>query len=400
MATALSCSDVRLRVALRRAPSDCVSCSSSSRATATSSCCASGLVVAAAKQFSPAENAGALACRSGCRTSRRRCRGPHSTRPGLQRQLPGQPMRARSRSISVLFCRRCHGCSPMRSRRKRTPAHFRRPRTKQRGLHGAPPTSWRKRKLQPATGASCTHIATRREARGRARGPAGAVRGSSRRRARRRYLTLFAIVLDPCSMRRPTQPVISRATAKPPPRCRISSTASRCWKRSATALEHLAFETERGDPATLAEVGRRPRSPRWPQSAGRCSPARAQARRAPFRAPVGRAHLRRTFAAREREVTFRIARPDDLWFHARGDSGLARRAAAPSGSEPRDADDLDAAADLAARTAGRGRAGRVEIDYHRAQARAQTARRLPGLVWYTHARTRVGNPRDASSPEL
>jgi predicted ribosome quality control (RQC) complex YloA/Tae2 family protein len=71
----------------------------------------------------------------------------------------------------------------------------------------------------------------------------------------------------------------------------------------------------------------------------------------------------------------------------------------PSGSEPRD-DDLDAAADLAAAHSKARASGRVEIDYTERKHVRKQRDGGPGLVWYTHARTRVGNPLEATSPEF
>ncbi|HTD33107.1 MAG TPA: NFACT family protein, partial [Candidatus Elarobacter sp.] len=87
------------------------------------------------------------------------------------------------------------------------------------------------------------------------------------------------------------------------------------------ALDVLAFEAERADAPTLPELeadldaleGRPPQ--RAPQSAAK--------RRAPLR--VERPSGARIYVGRSprenAEVTFRIARPDDLWFHARGIPG-------------------------------------------------------------------------------
>jgi predicted ribosome quality control (RQC) complex YloA/Tae2 family protein len=157
------------------------------------------------------------------------------------------------------------------------------------------------------------------------------------------------------------------------------------------ALEVLAFEAERADPPTLPELeadldeleGRPPQ--RAAQSNAR--------RRAPLR--LERPSGARIYVGRSprenAEVTFRVARPDDLWFHARGIPGSHVVLQAPPGSTPDD-DDLDAAADLAATHSKAKNAPRVEIDYTERKYVRKQRDAGPGLVWYTNARTRIGRP--------
>jgi predicted ribosome quality control (RQC) complex YloA/Tae2 family protein len=157
------------------------------------------------------------------------------------------------------------------------------------------------------------------------------------------------------------------------------------------ALEVLAFEVERADPPTLPELEAdldelegRPQA-RAPQAGVR--------RRAPLR--LERPSGARIYVGRSprenAEVTFRIARPDDLWFHARGIPGSHVVLQPPSGGTPGD-DDLDAAADLAATHSKAKHAPRVEIDYTERKYVRKQRDGGPGLVWYTNARTRVGRP--------
>ncbi|MDB5070872.1 MAG: putative fibronectin-binding protein [Candidatus Eremiobacteraeota bacterium] len=157
------------------------------------------------------------------------------------------------------------------------------------------------------------------------------------------------------------------------------------------ALDVLAFEAERADAPTLPELeadldeleGRPPQ--RAAQSAVR--------RRAPLR--LERPSGARIYVGRSprenAEVTFRIARPDDLWFHARGIPGSHVILQAPPGGDPAD-DDLSAAADLAATHSKAKHAPRVEIDYTERKYVRKQRDGGPGLVWYTNARTRVGRP--------
>jgi len=158
------------------------------------------------------------------------------------------------------------------------------------------------------------------------------------------------------------------------------------------SLEDLAFETERGDATTLAEVGAD-----LDRIEGRKSaPAPAAGKRA-ARAPlrIERPSGARIFVGRSPrenlEVTFRIARPDDLWFHARGIPGSHVVLQPPPGAEP-DAADLDCAADFAALHCRARNAPRVEIDFTERKYVRKQRDAAPGMVWYTNARSRVGRP--------
>ncbi|MGD0472973.1 MAG: NFACT RNA binding domain-containing protein [Candidatus Velthaea sp.] len=158
----------------------------------------------------------------------------------------------------------------------------------------------------------------------------------------------------------------------------------------AASLDELAFETERADAATLDDIaaaldeldGKRPAAaavrvkPRPILRVERPSGARIYVGRSP----------------RENvEVTFRIARPDDLWFHARNVPG-SHVVLQPAPGDPAADADLDFAADLAAtHSKGRG-APRVDVDYTERKFVRKQRDGAPGLVWYTGARTRVGRP--------
>ncbi|HEY5348108.1 MAG TPA: NFACT RNA binding domain-containing protein, partial [Candidatus Lustribacter sp.] len=157
------------------------------------------------------------------------------------------------------------------------------------------------------------------------------------------------------------------------------------------ALEDLAFETERGDVTTLAEVGagvdriegRKAAPPRAPSRAAR-APLRIE-RPSGARIFVGRSPRENV------ELTFRIARPDDLWFHARGIPGSHVVLQPPPGGEP-DAADLDCAADFAALHSRARNAPRVDIDYTERKYVRKQREAAPGMVWYTNARSHVGRP--------
>ena len=159
------------------------------------------------------------------------------------------------------------------------------------------------------------------------------------------------------------------------------------------ALDELAFEIERADAPTLRELeadldaleGHTSR--RAEPSARKRAPLRFE-RGSGARIYVGRSPRENA------EVTFRIARPGDLWFHARGVPGSHVVLQPPPGTPPAD-EDLDAAADLAAAHSKARAAARVEIDYTERKHVRKQRDAGPGLVWYTNARTRTGNPARA-----
>ena len=165
--------------------------------------------------------------------------------------------------------------------------------------------------------------------------------------------------------------------------------------RTAEALEALAWEAERAEGDTIAEIAdefarlERPKAQR---------PRREKPRRAlevrlgdDARVWVGRSPRNNA------ELTFRIARPDDLWFHARATPGAhvvlhfdRERAATEA--------ELLAAAELAAFHSKARSSEKVPVDY---TARKYVRRRpgvAPGLVWYTNARTIVVTPKDGALP--
>jgi predicted ribosome quality control (RQC) complex YloA/Tae2 family protein len=157
------------------------------------------------------------------------------------------------------------------------------------------------------------------------------------------------------------------------------------------ALDALAFEVERADAPTLPEL-----EADLDELEGRAPQRTAQSnakRRAPLR--LDRPSGARIYVGRSPrenvEVTFKIARPDDLWFHARGIPGSHVVLQTAPGGQPHD-EDLAAAADLAATHSKARNAPRVEIDYTERKYVRKQRDAGPGMVWYTNARTRVGSP--------
>lgn len=157
------------------------------------------------------------------------------------------------------------------------------------------------------------------------------------------------------------------------------------------AIEELRWEAERADDADISDVERA-----VDMLEGRSAKPK-QSHRSRKRAPleVRTDHGSRILVGRSpsenAELTFRIARPNDLWFHAQNIPGahviLQRddRTAPPQ-------DDLLRAAELAAFHSKAKTSTKVPIDYtERKHVRAQRDA-PPGLVWYTNPRTLVVEP--------
>jgi predicted ribosome quality control (RQC) complex YloA/Tae2 family protein len=97
--------------------------------------------------------------------------------------------------------------------------------------------------------------------------------------------------------------------------------------------------------------------------------------------------------AENAEITFRIGRPDDLWFHARQIPG-AHVLLARDDRSPAPVQDVETAAALAAfHSKARGSA-RVAVDYTLRKHVRKRPDAPPGLVWYTHAKTVLAEPKD------
>jgi hypothetical protein len=159
------------------------------------------------------------------------------------------------------------------------------------------------------------------------------------------------------------------------------------------AAEDLTWEAERVAPedldeleATVATLGGR-RAP-----AAKPSPVRRQ-RRALFevrtasgsRIVVGRS------PAENAHVTFALARPDDLWFHAQGIPGAHVILSRDDRSEP-PPEDIATAAALAAQHSKGKSSAKVPVDYTQRKHVRKQRNAPPGLVWYTNPKTVIAIP--------
>jgi predicted ribosome quality control (RQC) complex YloA/Tae2 family protein len=154
------------------------------------------------------------------------------------------------------------------------------------------------------------------------------------------------------------------------------------------AVDELAWEAERAAPEDVPDVesAAAQLDGRIPQRASE-APARKR-KRVPleFRTEAGSRIVVGRSPTENADVTFRIARPEDLWFHTRGIPGAHVVLSRDDRSEPPD-DDVRAAAAVAAFYSKGKSSGNVAVDYtHRKHVRKQR-NAPPGLVWYTHAST-------------
>jgi predicted ribosome quality control (RQC) complex YloA/Tae2 family protein len=154
--------------------------------------------------------------------------------------------------------------------------------------------------------------------------------------------------------------------------------------------EQLLWELDRSESDTLADVTegverlerRKAAARRTAQRRGKPLEVRLseEARVYVGRSPRGNA-----------ELTFRIARPDDLWFHARNTPGAHVVLHIDSGRTPNDAE-LERAASLAAYHSKARSSERVDVDYTERKFVRRRPNAPPGLVWYTNARTIAAAP--------
>lgn len=158
------------------------------------------------------------------------------------------------------------------------------------------------------------------------------------------------------------------------------------------AVEELRWEAERTGDSEFEDVERAAEllDRRIPASG---LPPRAKRKRAPLE--VRTMHGSRILVGRSpsenADLTFHVARPNDLWFHAQAIPGAHVILQRDDRSAPPD-EDVQRAASIAALYSKAKASGKVAIDYtERKHVRAQRDA-PPGLVWYTNARTLVVEP--------
>lgn len=180
------------------------------------------------------------------------------------------------------------------------------------------------------------------------------------------------------------------------------------YRKAVTKLEHvarrladidaelafaseLAWELERAEPETLDDVAEAADRLERRKAAG---PKAAPAKRKPLDVRI--ADDARIYVGRSprgnADLTFRFAKPDDLWFHARQTPGahvVLRVDSARAATPP----ELERAAELAAYHSKARASDKVPVDYTERKYVRRQQNAPPGLVWYTNARTLVVVPR-------
>ncbi len=160
-------------------------------------------------------------------------------------------------------------------------------------------------------------------------------------------------------------------------------------------LEEFEWQLDGADAATVREIA----SALGETGGAAAAPGKEKKRR---RAPLHYAlpSEARIYVGRSpqenAEVTFRLARPDDLWFHVREQPGAHVVLQSAPGREP-SPDDLAAAAGAAAFYSKARTSDRVAVDYVARKHVRKQRDAAPGRVWYTNARTLVVRPLDPAS---
>lgn len=167
-------------------------------------------------------------------------------------------------------------------------------------------------------------------------------------------------------------------------------------RSSLEAVESLRWEAERVTDddlddleSAVAQLDGRPKPP------ATAAPRKRKRARLEFRTASGSRILVGRSPLENADVTFRVARPNDWWFHARGIPGAHVILARDDLTDPPE-EDLESAAGLAAFHSKARNGAKVPVDYTRRKHVRKQRDAAPGLVWYTHAQTRVVEPRDRS----
>jgi predicted ribosome quality control (RQC) complex YloA/Tae2 family protein len=166
------------------------------------------------------------------------------------------------------------------------------------------------------------------------------------------------------------------------------------------AVESLRWETERAADDLLDDVEAAVAQMDPNRKQQRREAPRKKKRRAPleYRTAGGSRIVVGRSPAENADVTFTIGRPNDLWFHTQGIPGahviLARddRTEAPQ-------DDIETAASLAALYSKGKASAKVAVDYTLRKHVRKQQNAPPGLVWYTHPATVLVAPAAPDRPE-
>lgn len=155
----------------------------------------------------------------------------------------------------------------------------------------------------------------------------------------------------------------------------------------AAELEQLLWEVERADASSLDEIAADLRGKPAPRVTRRITPVELPS--------GGRIYV--GHSPRENvEITFRIGKPNDLWFHARNVPG-AHVVLHSAGGREASPDDIAAAARLAAHHSRARSSSAVDVDYTARKYVRKQRDGAAGMVWYTNAKTIRVNPSQVSA---
>ncbi|HTX02439.1 MAG TPA: NFACT family protein [Candidatus Acidoferrales bacterium] len=158
-------------------------------------------------------------------------------------------------------------------------------------------------------------------------------------------------------------------------------------ERERAELETLAWEIERADAQSLDEI-----ESDLDRKAKKRAPSAARRKIVALDLPSGsRLYVGRS-PRENAEVTFSIARPDDLWFHARNVPG-AHVVLATNGRDAPDDDEIAMAASIAAYHSRARASASVDVDFTRRKYVRKQKNAAPGMVWYTDFKTIRVSPR-------
>jgi predicted ribosome quality control (RQC) complex YloA/Tae2 family protein len=161
-------------------------------------------------------------------------------------------------------------------------------------------------------------------------------------------------------------------------------------RQSLDEAEELRWELERADHDQVREIAElvKPR--------GASAPKTRSKKRAPLQGMTqagSRIFIGRS-PAENAELTFHIARPNDLWFHTRGQPGAHVILQRDDRATPSD-EDVRTAAELAALHSKGRNSTKVTVDYTQRKHVRKRPGAAPGLVFYTEAASVAVEPRDS-----
>lgn len=163
-------------------------------------------------------------------------------------------------------------------------------------------------------------------------------------------------------------------------------------RESLEAIETLLWEAERASADALEDVLEAARE-LDPQRAARTAPKRKRRTPLEYRLPGGARIVVGRSPMENADVTFRIGRPDDLWFHVKDQPSAHVILQRDDRAAFTDAE-LEAAAAVAAYHSKARESAAVVVDYTRRKHVRKRPASAPGLVYYTNQKSVTVAPRN------